>query len=301
MNLLGLARPPQLGFNYRHFDFRAQQSNCADIFTSPGLFAGYPIIMMLRDPLERAESEYHFMRSRAAFSSSYPGGFPQSFEAFARAGCTSNSVLKFLLGRKLYSADPITEEDYEKVLVALRSLQMIYGLTHAFSESLNAIEQGTGIRIEEDLIKQYRVSVYKQPRDEASWPRITRAFNANNRLDNRLFEWVKGRFEQQKLSLIPVSRDFDYVSSRYHSLLLYSGSPENRCPLNLFIPGLPFVQKHKLVLRLINKSAKQVAAGDGRLFAAEWVRRFSEHFKMEPPEDADALEALEHFSRVVRS
>ena len=210
-------------------------------------------------------------------------------------------MIKFLLGRKLYEENPVTNEDYEKVIGALQSLNMIYGLTHEFSDTLKAIEQRTGISIKEDLVKQYRVSVYKQPRDEKNWARIKQTYDANNRYDNLLFEWVGVRFAEQTVSLTPGSRDFDYVSSKYHSLLLYSGSPANRCPLNLYIPGSAFVEKNKLVLTSINKASKRVAAGRGRVFAAEWVKRFSEHFKIHIPDNTDPIEALEYFSRVVSS
>jgi hypothetical protein len=299
MNLFGLDSPPPLSFHYRHFDVQDQRSNCADIFEHPEQYAGNTLIMMLRNPLERAESEYNFMGSRAEFRASFPGGFPESFEQFVGAAATSNGVLKFLRGRKIYSEQPVTEADYQQVISALQSLTMVYGLMERFTETLIGIEQRCGLQVSDTLIKQYRVAVYKAPRDEERWARITETFEENNAFDIRLFEWVVARFEEQSSALEPAHRPFKYTGSKYHSLMLYSGSPENRCPLNFFIPGAAFVQKHNIVLRMINRSSKKVAQGDGHVFAAEWVRRFSEHFKIEAPADLDPMEALEYFSAAV--
>ena len=298
MNLLNLQAPPSVGFNYRHID-ASGISNSAEIFNNPGKFQDQTIIILFRNLIERMESEYNFLRSRDYFRELFPGSFPKSFEEYISRPCSTNGVLKFLLGREMFSIKAITDEDLTQVISSLDKLNIIYGLTNCFAETLSSIEYLTNIKIENNIIKKYRMTVYKSPRDIKNWNRIEENFYHSNQLDQKLFSLVEKKFTKQ-IELLPHIRDdFHFQGDKYHSLLLYVNGQENACPLSIYKPKSTFIKENIVSLNKIHNLAVQTAQGDGLLYAQTWLKLFGKEFNINFNDLTNPLSVMQNITDII--
>ena len=103
---------PKADEHYRHVlwneDRTITHSHCGDLFGPDGAerYTGRKVMLTLRTPIDRLESEYHFLGNREEYRTLWTRHnqttFPATFAEFVAADGSAESITKFLLGRDLY-------------------------------------------------------------------------------------------------------------------------------------------------------------------------------------------------------
>ena len=136
----------ELDFNYRHIDIKTKESTCGDIFDDANSrkYSDYTIFTMLREPVDRIISEYHFLRERKEFINLLNKA-PQNLNDYYKNRQTQNYMTGFLVGKRIYDKNPATEQDLRRVINAIDSLPIYVGIFEHFSESMGYFAAATGI------------------------------------------------------------------------------------------------------------------------------------------------------------
>jgi hypothetical protein len=290
---------PKADEHYRHVLWNDERtithSNCGDLFAPDGAerYAGRQVMLTLRAPIDRLESEYHFLGNRQEYRTLWTHHnrtpFPPSFAEFVAADGSSESITKFLLGRDLYDPTPVTTEEGERVLQRLDELEFVFGLTHRMEDTIRNAEHRLGITCEQEL-RRHRTSVHKPERD-ADWSAIEQTFLERNPWDQALFAAVGSRFTEQ-IATLPESTEQarSFVGDRYDGLLGFVAAPASRTPFEVFVKEFPdpdafyaWVTERKMALTHLNVMARRAAENDGRAFVRDWLERAL--VKYPPPGD----------------
>ena len=189
---------PKADEHYRHVlwneDRTITHSNCGDLFEPDGAerYAGRKVMLTLRTPIDRLESEYHFLGNREEYRTLWTRHnqttFPPTFAEFVAADGSAESITKFLLGRDLYDPTPVTAEEGERVLARLDELDFVFGLTHEMVDTVRSAEHHLGISCDAEL-RRHRTSVHK-PERGADWAAIEQVFTERNPWDLALYAAV---------------------------------------------------------------------------------------------------------------
>lgn len=288
MNFLDVQRPPPLSEWYRHVA-HSGVSNVGDLFRDVSSHEDTPVLLMVRSPIERCESEYSFLRNRLEYRDMIDD-FPDGFQEYVQHPQVVNATTKFLLGLPLYSREEVKEREFETLLDVLGRRNVVFGLTEEYENSLRVIENMTD-KVFTTAIGKYRTNINKIRRND--WSSAVEAFDTHNEYDNRLYDFIKERFGRQK-ALITGRKKFSFIGDRYHSLFLYINTPMNRCPLGIYNPKLLFIEKNKKALDIIHNVARERCCGDGKVFCLEWLKLFSNFFGRTTEVDRDdPLNAVE--------
>ena len=279
MNLLGLEKPPQLSFNYRHVS-TSEGNNVGGLFTEE---IQNQIIIMFRNPLERLESEFSFQRNRNDWVYLFNENYPEDFGMYVKSEKTHNSICKFLLGRNYYDTDPVTVEDYTRLVNNFEKQNLVIGIFEEYSKSLSHIQESTGISIPE-VVKRYRTNLNKLARADNWETEIKQLFNDCNKWDIKLYEFVKNEFKQYSDKY---ETSFTFDLNEGHNLLLYISHPEDRCPITIFKPDSIWVKKNEKQFRIINditrkRCLKKKSNPTGEDFADVWCEIMLERLKLSP-------------------
>jgi len=236
----------------------------------------------------------------------FPGGFPASFAEYAANPLTHNTVLKSLLGKPIYSTEPISQEDLELVLDALGGLCTVYGLTENFEETVTNLRRMTDVD-PVNSTRFLRAAVFKEPR-AADWSAISEKFKIDNALDVSLYEEVKRRFQKQMPSSthpVALKPQPAKLSDRYYSVALYAFGSGIKYLILLYGPNNAFVSAHSSALQSIQEQAKKTerqARGqnfglmNGKKLIEEWLKLFGLKF----PVHASFLSELEETEPLYR-
>ena len=102
-----------LDYHYRHLDFDTKTSTCGDIFDNKNNDNYHKefIFMMLRHPVDRLISEYYYIRNNHEFMDLLTTK-PNSFSDYINNSQTSNYMLKFLDGQRIYSENELTKKNW---------------------------------------------------------------------------------------------------------------------------------------------------------------------------------------------
>jgi len=297
MNLLNTDRPPIPSKNYRHIiNSKTGESNCGELFENYNYYKNINIIMFIRNPIERLESEFSFLRNRIEFLELWNNDFPSDFLEYSKNNKTYNSICKFLLGIKLYEYHEIKQEDYDNLINKIKQMNFIYCITEKYNESLSLIENRLKININNNIIN-YRENLNKLKRK--NWEEIEYEFNKNNYYDIKLYEYCLKKFNTD-LNIIKKNKKFNFTENKYHSLFIYCNKPIDRCPISIFNINSKFVENNNLQLKIINELSRKKCK-NGIDFALQWLILFKKHFKIDISiNNNEPLETIKEISRIDR-
>lgn len=301
MAVTGAKMPPPVGGRYRHVHWNDDQSvmhsNAGDIFGAEGreLYAGRSIILCVRNPLDRLESEFGFLGNREEFRALWTrqtgAEYPATMLDYVGFEGATDSITKFLLGRDLYDESPVTDAEFDLLMSRLEDDQFIFGLTHEMELTTRNIERRCSYSFSDEL-PRYRISLYKPERDE-HWPRVEEIFRERNARDLQLFELVSSLFAQQTADLDPDSGR-SFVGDVNMSALLFTTSKERRSPFEIYANDLSdpdtlyaWVAERRSELVELNAQAIRDCGRDGRRFLILWLEAAIARYL---PESAEPLE-----------
>ncbi|MAI66871.1 MAG: hypothetical protein CMJ26_03215 [Phycisphaerae bacterium] len=287
MILSGAQKPPVANYLYRHVIMNDSgndmYSNCGDIFDSDSKekYAQQKIVLMLREPLERLESEFGFLGNRETFQKLWKiknaSRFPKKFEDYVTHPCTSNSICKFLLGHGLYGNAHITDSDYDRIVRSLNELNFIYGDTKEMSLTIQNVSHICSIPLNNiDELPKYRVSLYKQQRGK-DWDSIKEQFQKLNYYDMKLFNELSERFKKQ-IDNLPSIREITFKGDIYDSIYLFLSGTGLRSPLEIYISDVDnqeaayeWISARKNELDQLTKDLMNQCNGEGKRFIKSWL------------------------------
>jgi hypothetical protein len=287
MAISGSNRPPKANHLYRHVIMNEDQtdmnSNCGDIFEvdSKTTYANQYIILMIRNPLDRLESEFGFLGNRKEFRSLWKHNtnseYPLSFNEFVSHPATSNSICRFLLGYSLYGDQQVSETDFERIISTLDELNFVFGLTSDMGTTIRNVEHRCGVRFGQEL-PRYRTSIYKPKRGD-DWSSVESTFAEMNTLDLALEAEITARFQIQ-VSELPKGRTVSFTGNEYDSIYMFLNGTELRSPLEIYANDLSnpakvydWVKERKTELDKEVNALMTQCNGDGKSFLNAWLDR----------------------------
>ena len=289
MALSGAEKPPVANFLYRHVIMNDTQtdmlSNCGDIFngTAAQTYFGNKIILMIRDPLDRLESEFGFLGNRDVFRNLWKHNtglqFPSTFQEFVSHPATANSICKFLLGFSLYGDSQIHDSDYELIIKSLDELDFVYGLTSDMGLTVQNVEHRCSISISNNNeLPRYRTSLYKPKRGD-DWDSIETTFNKLNQYDIKLVNQLAIRFQKQ-IDELPAGRTIKFNGDIYDSVYLFLNGEELRSPLEIYANDLDnpeqvyaWIKERKNKLNPVLAQLMPQFNGDGKALLNAWLEQ----------------------------
>ena len=260
-------------FNYRHIDGKTMISNTGDIFR-PSSFEKYKdfrVFTMFRDPVDRILSEYSFIKERRDFMNLLKPQ-PKSFEEYVTNSQTSNGVLKFLLGNRMYSPIKLTEDDLQRVIDAIHEIPIHVGIFEEFGKSLSYFSAVTGI----DWGKKIEVKriTFKRPRVKDISDDIKQKIMEMNPLDIKLYQAGKELFEKEASG---VKSNIKFLSDKYNHAIPYA---YNFCFFEYCMENKLFINQNLAFFKtMTHYLIKEEKLNDGRAFTKSWILSFMSHFQ----------------------
>ncbi len=158
------------------------------------------IFTMLRDPVDRYISNYHYMVSHREFAEAamahHGFKFPESLEEIASWPTSYDFQIEFLLGkmpRNAREAIPITREDLEELKKGLVRMNVHVGLTERFAESVHVFESITGRQVPGKLILNVNRTP-NRPRLEAIPEELRNLIRQRSALEVELYDFGRELF-----------------------------------------------------------------------------------------------------------
>ncbi|MFT5600574.1 MAG: hypothetical protein ACI9N1_000809 [Flavobacteriales bacterium] len=207
----------QPGFNYRHIIYQTKCSNSADIFDpkSNEKYVGFEVFMMLRDPIDRLFSEYYFLRDRPEFFSLLSKK-PNNFYEYCMLSNTQNGMIKFLLGKKIYSNMPVFEKHFQQIESSIYDLDIKVGVFERYKESLSYFSQCFDFDWSRTMNKK-RMTLSKPDMHGLSNEQIEK-IRILNSYDYKLYYNACELLSKQQITEV----DLDFTGSKYDYVLKYT-------------------------------------------------------------------------------
>lgn len=152
-------------------------------------------IILLRPPLERAESEYYYLRDVGTWEPTYGILKSRTFKEHVLSGaCGSNWIVKKLCGKR--ESDPINQSDLKEAIQFL-SLFSLVGTTEKIDDFLSEAQKRYGIRKnpgnwahlkDNKKVENRNLVSHKEPIPAE----VIRRFEALNQYDILLYETIFG-------------------------------------------------------------------------------------------------------------
>lgn len=261
----------QLDFNYRHIERESKISTSGDIFEPENFerYKEYNIFMMLRDPIDRLISEYHFLKERKNYIQLLTPE-PKSFDDFIANPQAANYVVNFLVGRRLYDTTFATEEDLQKVLKAVDSLPIYVGIFEYFAESLEYFKDHTNIDLSNE-IEAKRITLARPAKDKITEEQRQKILEMN-KLDYILYDHCLEKFEKIKGKYKNTSINF--LKSKYNHVIPYS---QSFIFYRFCIENINYIKtNHNFFIDLNKHLLLNLKINTGEEFAATWNATFEE-------------------------
>ncbi|MFH1319611.1 MAG: sulfotransferase family 2 domain-containing protein [Bacteroidota bacterium] len=229
----------EVNFYYRHIIYETKRSNSKDIFNPFNYekYRNYNIFMMLRHPVDRMISEYHFFKDRQDFLSLLKP-IPKNFEEYIKNKQTQNYMIGFLLGKRVFDTEYVVNDDLELVINTIERLPIHVGIFEHFMESMLYFGKKSGIKWPKKInIK--RVTLNRPDIKEVS-EEIKNLILKNNELDYKLYNYCLELFNQ-KVKNINKKTNTVFKGDVYDYALKYS---ENRCLLEINLKNKNFISSN---------------------------------------------------------
>ncbi|MFZ4463976.1 MAG: sulfotransferase family 2 domain-containing protein [Bacteroidales bacterium] len=300
-------------FNYRHIEPESKKSNAGDIFTPENFFRyrDYRIFMMLRDPVDRLISEYHFIKERKEFVDLLRVQ-PRDFEDYIQSKQTRNGMVNFLKGRRMYDLIQPSRRDMEDVLAAIEKIPVHVGIFEEYEKSLQYYSDVTGIKWKSNI--EVKRMTFIRPQVSEISDRIRNMILETNSLDVELYQRCLEKF--RIINSKTIAPKFQFSKDKYNHVIPYVNK---WCFFEFCMENKKYIRANfdyfkELTFYLL----KDRNIKEGRLFAESWnksfVRSVESQFmatdfsnailsavddKLEPLEQTARLaNALDHFFEV---
>jgi hypothetical protein len=284
MAISGSPKPPNPNRLYRHIqmfgDNEEMKSNCGDIFDcdTNSNYVDQQLILMVRNPLERIESEFGFLGNREMFrelwQNSVGSEYPKTLLDYIKHPSNANSICRFLLGIPMYIDATISQLQFDSIITSFDKIPFVFGRTDRMAETIANVSYQCGIEFG-NTIPRYRTSLYKPKRD--NWGETTTNFNELNSFDNMLIEAIHTRFENQ-FQNIPNAKIVTFEGDEYDSVYPFVCANKMRSPLEIYANDLKnpqllydWLNENKELLEPLLKNCLQNNNGDGKAFLIEWL------------------------------
>lgn len=280
-------------FNYRHIEVGNKKSNSGDIFEARNTekYQDYSIFMMLRNPIDRVISEYHFIKERSEFIDLLKTK-PKDFKSYISALQTNNGVVSFLVGRRMYDPKLATQADLDKVIAAIDTLPIHVGIFEEFDRSLTFFTEKTGITWNKKI--EVKRMTFVRPKVQEIEPEIKALIEKHNALDIALYNYCLAKFQKEASNVS--SGQIDFVSDKINHIIPYA---QKFCFYEFCMENKGFIKAHfeffrRLNLFLLNglrlKKGEDFAQLWNRAFIAALQHHFPDSGLVKRVEDAYSLE-----------
>jgi len=271
-------------FFYRHIDPKTMVSNSADIFNPRNFekYQSFKIFMMLRNPIDRAISEYSFIKERRDFFSLLKNK-PKDFREYILNSQTSNGVIKFLFGHKMYSPIKITERDLDKVLEATDALPIYTGIFEEFGKSLAYFSENTGVTFNNKL--EVKRITFKRPKVDEISNEVKNLIIENNQFDFELYNYCLDKFQNETTK---ITSKVQFIADKYNHAIPYAF---NFCFFEYCLENKAFININLDYFRsLSHYLIKDLQIKDGKLFTKAWLQSFINQYYLQYPNDELAIQ-----------
>jgi len=224
-------------------------------------------------------SEYNFLKDNDTFNSLLPVQVG-SFEEFVAVN--SNSIIRFLLGHRIFSQHPITDADYSAVIDGIEDLDIVVGLFCDYQRSLELIHDKCGVNIPPQVPKK-RVTINRQ-NAEGIPPHVRKLFEERNVLDLKLYAYCERKYQQYQLDTSTPPRylcpggEYEHIPVyTFRFSLLQPFLAETSDFASRYFPTLREIHSKALENNCAwfdTGGAKFKVAADGRRYAIAWVLLF---------------------------
>lgn len=258
-----------MDFNYRHFDIKTKVSTCGDIFDPVNFdrYKDYNVITMLRDPIDRAISEYSFFKERKPlFNLLKP--VPGSLVEYVTNKQTANYMVGFLVGKQIYSKKKVERADLDRVIAAIEQIPIHVGIFEYFNESMGYFQEITGIKWHKKL-EAKRMTFNRPVLNEVS-EEIKQKIRENNELDIELYKYCLEKFApiKQKYSSFKI----DFIKSKYTHVIPYCSKT---CFFEFCMENKYFIKQNFEFFKQLNFYLLQdLKVRDGKVFCSTWNSTF---------------------------
>ena len=256
-----------LDYHYRHLDFDTKTSTCGDIFDNKNnkTYQKEFIFMMLRHPVDRLISEYYYIRNNHEFMD-FLTTKPDSFSAYVDNVQTSNYMLKFLDGQRIYSESQLTQKRASEIIESIDNLNIHVGIFEEYDRSLSYFSEVGDFDWPETIdVKRAtinRPTVKQIPSD------VLEKILTTNQLDIQLYMHCKAKLIErtQKLAINKIK----YQGGKLDFVIPYTMW---NCILDIELTNDTFIEENKTFFVTLNTYLHKTT-GSGREYAKNWMKLF---------------------------
>ena len=256
-----------LNFHYRHLDPDTKISTAGDIFDSNNIeqYRNEYIFMMLRDPIDRLISEYYYIRKNTLFMDMLSPA-PKNFLDYVSNHQTANGMLKFLMGKQMYSSDSITVKQAEDAISIIEQLDIHVGIFEEYDRSLSYLRD-TGNFNWPDTIAVKRATLNRPNVKQLSKAEIA-AIKQHNEADFLLYQYCQQRL-QQKSADIAIKR-IKYKGGKLDFVIPYTIW---NCILDIELNNRQFILENERFFVTLNMYLHKTVT-NGKAYAKGWIKMF---------------------------
>jgi len=256
-----------LDHHYRHLSFDSKTSSCGDIFDASN-FQAYQkefIFMMLRHPVDRLISEYYYIRKNAEFMGLLTHQ-PKSFSEYVDNQQTTNYMLKFLDGRRIYSPEEMTEKRTDEIITLIDELNIHVGIFEEYDRSLSYFAEVGDFQWPETI--EIKRATINRPKVEQLPAALIEKIEAENTLDMKLYQHCKSRLlkRSQQLSVNSIK----YKGGRLDFIIPYTMW---NCVLDIELENRRFIEENKTFFVTLNTYLHKTT-DSGKDYAKHWIKLF---------------------------
>jgi hypothetical protein len=256
-----------LDYHYRHLDFDTKTSTCGDIFDNKNnkTYQEEFIFMMLRHPVDRLISEYYYIRNNHEFMD-FLTTKPDSFSAYVDNVQTSNYMLKFLDGQRIYSESQLTEKRALEIIESIDTLDIHVGIFEEYDRSLSYFSE-VGDFDWPEIIDVKRATINRPTVKQIPSEVLEKILTAN-KLDIQLYLHCKAKLIErtQKLTINKIK----YQGGKLDFVIPYTMW---NCILDIELTNNTFIEENKKFFVTLNTYLHKTT-GSGREYAKNWMKLF---------------------------
>lgn len=255
-------------YHYRHLVFETKKSNCGDIFQPENLdaYRNEFIFMMLRHPLDRLISEYYYIRNNQDFMQ-YLSTQPHSFEEYIDNPQTSNYMLKFLDGRRIYDSNTeMSEQRTDDIIRIIDELNIHTGIFEQYALSLSYLSN-VGQFNWPDTIEVKRATLNRPDIRQISNALRSRVLE-KNAMDMKLYNHCLARLAEKTKTL--AVQKIKFKGGRMDFVLPYT---MYNCILDVELQNKTFIETNKTFLVTLNHYLHKTVTS-GKEYTKTWLTLF---------------------------
>lgn len=256
-----------LDHHYRHLAFETKMSTCGDIFDSANIekYNKEFIFMMLRHPVDRLISEYYYIRKNSEFMGLLTTQ-PKNFSEYIDNPQTSNYMLKFLDGQRIYSENQLINERALAIISIIDQLDIHVGIFEEYDRSLSYFSD-VGDFAWPDTIEVKRATI-NRPSVKQIPPADLEKILAANELDLLLYQHCKDKLiaRTKALSINKIK----YQGGKLDFVIPYTIW---NCILDIELSNRAFIEENEKFFVTLNIYLHKTS-GSGKEYAKNWMKLF---------------------------